>query len=298
MRIRLTNINKRYTTEKIRVRSTTAPVCSTMETDLMKANFIDGNRGSINLLDSNNYTYIRRKKLSESVTLWKCSQFRESCPALAKTVDHEDGEVYYLQIPDISKHTCTVNIDKVVAVAAREEAKKKAVENKTVKPRKIFADMTAQMATNGVTMAPVTSLDTFRKAINRKRKAEGGNFNIPKTFRELAEMFPDEMKVTEDDKSFLVYAGNTKGTKIEDMNNLEKTHDPIVLIFISKIGREILRSGYIWFGDGTFKSCPRPFSQIYTVFGQRKGFKSLPAAFTLLPNKEEATYQQMWKVKT
>ena len=97
-------------------------------------------------------------------------------------------------------------------------------------------------------------------------------------------------------ESFLIYTGNVEGTAIDQMDKENKNKETLMMVFISPMGREILRSAFIWFGDGTFKTCPLPFAQIYTVFGMRKGYNSLPAVFSLLPNKTEATYRQMWEV--
>lgn len=43
------------------------------------------------------------------------------------------------------------------------------------------------------------------------------------------------------------------------------------------------------FMDGTFKSCPKPFTQIYTIHCYILG-KMFPVIFGLLPDKSAATY--------
>ncbi|KAI6651155.1 hypothetical protein LOD99_5506 [Oopsacas minuta] len=57
----------------------------------------------------------------------------------------------------------------------------------------------------------------------------------------------------------------------------------------------------IWLADGTFKTAPPLFAQLYVVHGLRGGddpMKTghlLPSLFVLLPNKTEAAYLRMWE---
>ena len=126
------------------------------------ARFIFGNRGSHNLRDINNFTYIRWRKKSDTIVAWKCSQFRANCTATAQTVIEEDGSEYFYKIPDVNRHNCTVNIDKLAAKALLQETLENAVENKTVKPRQLFADMTKEKENIGVSESPISNIDTFR----------------------------------------------------------------------------------------------------------------------------------------
>ena len=265
-------------------------------TDLVEAKFFCGNRFSDNLIDKNNFTYICWRKPSPDITDWKCSQFREHCKATAQT-QFIDGKHYNKRIPEADRHSCTVNLDRMEAKSTLEDVMKNAVANKTVKPRILFGDLTAKLANNNVALTPATSVDTFRKAVYRKRKMEGGVNNIPTTFAELCEQFSEEYTITAAGDTFLIYSGNIEGVPASEMTKEQVVNDSLMLIYMSAVGREILRSKYIWFSDGTFKTCPKPFTQVYTIFGKRKGFPSLPAAYALLPNKEEKTYLQMWKVK-
>ena len=55
----------------------------------------------------------------------------------------------------------------------------------------------------------------------------------------------------------------------------------------------------VWLRDGTFKTAPKPFMQVYINFSQMESGKVLPCGFSLLPNKDKETYQTLWsKVKT
>jgi hypothetical protein len=68
------------------------------------------------------------------------------------------------------------------------------------------------------------------------------------------------------------------------------------LVFLSPMGKEMLRSATHWVSDGTFKTTPRPFQdgQIYIVFAQLPTGELLPCLFSLLPDKTSLSYRRMW----
>ncbi|KAI6659606.1 hypothetical protein LOD99_14529 [Oopsacas minuta] len=63
----------------------------------------------------------------------------------------------------------------------------------------------------------------------------------------------------------------------------------------------MLQQSKIWLADGTFKTAPPFFAQVYVVHGLRGGddpMKTghlLPSLFVLLPNKTENTYRRVWE---
>ena len=63
----------------------------------------------------------------------------------------------------------------------------------------------------------------------------------------------------------------------------------------------MLQLSSVWLADGTFKTAPSLFTQVYVIHALRGGpdlMKDghlLPSLFVLLPNKTEATYTRMWQ---
>ena len=63
----------------------------------------------------------------------------------------------------------------------------------------------------------------------------------------------------------------------------------------------MLTNSQIWLADGTFKSAPALFAQVYVIHslrGEPNPFEDghlLPCLFPLLPNKTEAVYLRMWE---
>ncbi|XP_071853383.1 uncharacterized protein [Apostichopus japonicus] len=87
----------------------------------------------------------------------------------------------------------------------------------------------------------------------------------------------DEFRSTNDGRLFLRY---------------ENGRDDRILLFATQRSMDFLSTCHHWFMDGTFKSSPPQFAQIYTVHGLRRG-RNIPTAYALLPNKREETYVEL-----
>ena len=66
-----------------------------------------------------------------------------------------------------------------------------------------------------------------------------------------------------------------------------------VLMFSSQNNLNTLRGCEHWFLDGTFKTAPTLFEQLYTIHGLTLG-STIPCVYALLPNKQQATYQSVF----
>ena len=65
----------------------------------------------------------------------------------------------------------------------------------------------------------------------------------------------------------------------------------VALVYMSDFGRRTLSKSTDWFMDGTFKTVPEQFSQLYMVFGSGgESSRIYPSAYMLLPNKRSVTY--------
>ena len=70
----------------------------------------------------------------------------------------------------------------------------------------------------------------------------------------------------------------------------------VALVYLSSFGKRILETCNSWSMDGTFKTVPREFSQLYVVFGEVKSNKLLPCAYLLLPGKSASIYNHALEV--
>eukprot|EP00800_Vazella_pourtalesii_P006517 TRINITY_DN1850_c0_g1_i10.p2 TRINITY_DN1850_c0_g1~~TRINITY_DN1850_c0_g1_i10.p2 ORF type:complete len:113 (-),score=5.79 TRINITY_DN1850_c0_g1_i10:891-1229(-) len=62
----------------------------------------------------------------------------------------------------------------------------------------------------------------------------------------------------------------------------------------------MLEQSRVWLSDGTFKTAPTLFAQVYVIHGLHGGHNLpqdglLPCLFMLLSNKTHATYMRMWE---
>ena len=65
-----------------------------------------------------------------------------------------------------------------------------------------------------------------------------------------------------------------------------------IMVFSTAAHLEVLCQSEIVLGDGTFKSSPQLFSQIYIIFGVHLG-TVFPLVYALLPNKSESIYLRL-----
>ena len=64
------------------------------------------------------------------------------------------------------------------------------------------------------------------------------------------------------------------------------------VIFTTKLNLQTLCSADTLLMDVTFKSCPKPFYQLYTILAYANTFY-IPLVFALLPDKTQSTYETL-----
>ena len=68
--------------------------------------------------------------------------------------------------------------------------------------------------------------------------------------------------------------------------------DDRVLIFATQGNMEVLQQSPHWFMDGTFKTVPEIYFQLFTVHSLVNG-QVVPCVYALLPNKQQGTYERI-----
>jgi len=63
---------------------------------------------------------------------------------------------------------------------------------------------------------------------------------------------------------------------------------------MSPFGKQLLKRSPLWASDGTFKTAPPPFKQIYMVAAMSPSGRILPAAYALLQDKTSESYSRLW----
>ena len=141
-----------------------------------------------------------------------------------------------------------------------------------------------QTTTEGAA-AKLPKLDSLKRTIQRQRV----HYNIvmvqPKSLEQL--FLPEEYKLTSKGEPFLLYDSGPETQRI--------------LIFGTQRNLEMLQLSKVWLADGTFKTAPLLFTQVYVIHALRGGpdlMKDghlLTSIFVLLTNKTEITYRRMWQ---
>ena len=94
----------------------------------------------------------------------------------------------------------------------------------------------------------------------------------------------DDINLTDDR---YIYTNDAKRYMLFDTNDESR-----MICFASNIGLEILSKSTEWHSDGTFKSAPRKYKQLYHIHAWYKGRMYLCAKI-FLKNKDEVTYDRM-----
>ena len=128
-------------------------------------------------------------------------------------------------------------------------------------------------------------LNSLKRTIQRQREQVLAAPAQSLTLEEL--ILPPEYQQTAKGENFLFHDSGPGPEKI--------------LIFGTQRNIDMLVLSQYWLVDGTFKTAPDLFSQVYVIHGLRGGPNPiqhghlLPSLFVLLPNKSQATYMRMWQ---
>ena len=159
-------------------------------------------------------------------------------------------------------------------------------------PRRIVSDVATNLSQEARGRATTKNL---KRTIQRERIREGGYPRIPRLTRDLR--LPDEYQTTSDGRRFLLYDNQLPNHDEEDASDSddEDQRPPRILIFSSRRQLDILsRSSHAFF-DGTFKVAPHLFHQLFTIHALHNGV-CIPCAFCLMENKEQDTYEDVFRV--
>ena len=135
------------------------------------------------------------------------------------------------------------------------------------------------------TSAKLPKLDNLKRTIQRQREKDNAAPAQPTSLEEL--VIPLEYTKTGKGDIFLLYDSGP--------------HLHRILIFGTHHNIEMLAASQVWLADGTFKTAPALFGQVFVIHGLRGGPELiedghlLPSLFVLLPNKTQDTYMRMWQ---
>lgn len=117
----------------------------------------------------------------------------------------------------------------------------------------------------------------IKRCIRNVRSLEGGSLNNP---HRREDIHLPESFTTYNGQSFLLHDSGP----INDR----------VMIFGTEKNLDFLKTCDVWMFDGTFKSSPVLFDQIFVIHGYRNG-NAYPLIYCLTPNRTTATYQSIFR---
>ena len=228
----------------------------------MPLEFVESEKGHQKLMNDG-HTFYRNGENDERV-YWKCDKYpKTKCRARIIT---SNGQI----VKSFTNHNH-------VADAAETGAKE--IMSKIRHLAKTTQDA-PQSVLSGVlegcdrAVAPkLPKMQSMKRTIRYIRQQSLAGPALPSTSSEI--VFPPELTKTFKGDQFLIY----------DSGPVEKR----IVIFATRRNLQCLSQSSHWYADGTFKTAPLLFHQLYTVHGLREN-DSLPLVFGLLPDKTEETY--------
>lgn len=143
--------------------------------------------------------------------------------------------------------------------------------------RQIVSDVLADASEETKAELPTTS--SLTRTVRRTRQKKNPQLPIPSSRAEL--VLPEEYTQSNKGKEFLLH--DSEGDRSRFLN------------FSTTDNLNFLSSCNIWHCDGTFKTVPRIFEQLYTIHGL-KNEKTIPLVFVLLPDKRQSTFKKFLQV--
>ena len=233
----------------------------------MPLNFIQTSKGKLKLFYSGHFFY--QEKAYNGKTHWKCANYLHTrCPARLTTSNGELEKIgkNHNHVADAADAEAKVLMDRII-----DDAK-----STNDSPHAILTS-----ALEGFSQASATRLplpDSMKRMIRRVRQKNSKGPALPLCREDI--VFPEEYKTTVKGDPFLLYDSGS------DVNRM--------IIYSTRDNLRCLARADHWYVDGTFKTVPLLFYQLYTIHGL-KGNNSIPLVYALLPNKTEATYIKLLK---
>lgn len=247
------------------------------------------------------FMYLRSGAPKKGRVYWECRKLRSGeCTARATTsVPTDRGEVIvYRQSP----HTHAPSREAVAAEEILQKVKRKATEHPEQPPAQLLRSELGGVPDAVLSQLPdqVALAQSVRRARRRDLPAN------PTKLSALGEL-PEVFQKTLLGENFLLYDSGAPQVddESEDEDEPEPTDDeeaPVrkrVLVFGTRRNVELLCQSRTWFIDGTFRTAPHIFTQIFTIQGLRRRAgkpdeeSSLPFIYALLTSKKKEDYAEV-----
>ena len=231
----------------------------------MPLQYVVSTRNKKKLID-NSHLFVKEKQSGEK-TIWKCDQFyTRKCHARVHTNDESI-------IKRLGEHNHAGDIARVEAAKVINETKEKAITTQET------THCIATQAYVGVSQAVAGQLPTpqyLKRNIQNARKVTAQVPANPVSLLELS--IPSKYRITHSNEPFLLFDSDDGSDRI--------------IIFSTRRNLQLLSSTSNWYADGTFKTAPPLFNQLYSIHGIVNR-DVLPLVYILMANKTEESYNKV-----
>ncbi|XP_068211896.1 uncharacterized protein, partial [Palaemon carinicauda] len=196
-----------------------------------------------------------------------CKKFK--CSARAITIDDNIEK-------ESGDHNHAGDGAKVEAARVQEKVREDALNSRDT-PHYIVS--CASMGVSGAVALKLPSISNIKRNIRNIRAKKNYVPALPDCQEDL--IIPEDFTKTHKGELFLMYDSGPTNDRI--------------LIFSTQRNLDLLARSENWFADGTFKTVPSIFFQLYTIHGVHSG-SIIPLVYALLPNKTQETYKRFLQI--
>lgn len=253
------------------------------------------------------YVY-QRTNISNRRAYWVCKRYyTKECTARAVTSDPADGlPVVVFKGPDKSVHLHPPNVEQNVASKLTQSLKRKAEEHPEQPPAQLLR--TELQGVPEEVLSELPSQPALIRTLQRVRRKE-----LPADPLKLSDLkdIPDRYTKTLVGEQFLLHDSgppadsdsdsDEEDSEEEDEGEERPPHDRVI-VFATRKNIELLCASSVWFLDGTFKTAPNIFVQVFTIIGLRPRtghpdeVVAIPSVYAFLSGKKTALYKEVLEV--
>ncbi len=213
-----------------------------------------------------------KERIRNDIYYWCCEKRKDNCKGRAITTFYNGS--HYLKKFVEHDHSPQSSNAEVAKTIGQIKQKARAIRDK---PVQIIQDITVNMLQEYYPYMP--SSNALRSTIKRVKRAEMPA--EPQTIEEVN--IPDLLRLTLNGDTFLIrdcVIGNDR-----------------ILLFATQANIQRLSRASFWLMDGTFKTVPTVFCQLYTIHAPVGGENSriLPLVFSLITSKSEEIYKNLFE---
>jgi hypothetical protein len=227
--------------------------------------FVQSNKGNLKVIFEG-YVYVKQKDLANGVVSFECSKRRNKAECKAKIKIHGEQLVGRCNEHSHGPDPSQLEVCKVV------QQMKQLAEETEATPQQIITQSITTITEDAKAKLP--SIPHIRRNIRRQRQTLKHPLSDPRNVDDI--IIPEQYTMTQDGQQFLLFDSGAKSKGR-------------MFLFGTKDNLRLLEVNQHWFMDGTFKTAPALFSQLYTVHALVNG-RTVPCVYALLQNKTQETY--------